>query len=327
MSNGVYGGSYVRWNGSSQPSDATNGKILGDTQVEVLSGVVVNIWGGSDNLVSGRKTQGVIVGNTYVTVGTESGSEAVCQYVYGGSSFSTIGQEDVRYNPDDPWASAKVGGNTYVLINATTRGRDNVGDPSGHIYAAGDCDIINGTASLVLNGGSGFDWVFAGGTNSDYRDETEINNMRGEPNAASIVINGGTWDEIYSGVCTFVGSYDADSEQPINGDVFVQFNGGTVNFFSLSSPMTKIDGDSTLEINGGTLGNRVCAISGYRDTDWSGNDLQWGEVTDRRIVNLHNQEKMVCWQIYAIDEINVSNTAPFIARGTTASARCNPAAT
>lgn len=319
MSNGVYGGSYVRWNGSSQPSDATNGKILGDTQVEVLSGVVVNIWGGSDNLVSGRKTQGVIVGNTYVTVGTESGGEAVCQHVYGGSSFSTIGQEDVRYNPDDPWASAKVGGNTYVIINATARGRDNVGDPNGHIYAAGDCDIINGTASLVLNGGSGFDWVFAGGTNSDYRDETEINNMRGEPNAASIVINGGTWDEIYSGVCTFVGSYDADSEQPINGDVFVQFNGGTVNFFSLSSPMTKIDGDSTLEINGGTLGNLVCAISGYRDTDWGGNDLQWGEVTGRRIVNLHNQEKMVCWQIYAIDEINVSNTAPFIARGTTAS--------
>ena len=319
MSNGVYGGSYVRWNGSSQPSDATNGKILGDTQVEVLSGVVVNIWGGSDNLVSGRKTQGVIVGNTYVTVGTESSSEAVCQYVYGGGSCSTVGQERVYYDPNDPWAFASVGGDTHVTINATARGRDNVGDPNGHIYAAGDCDIINGTASLVLNGGSGFDWVFAGGTNSDYRDETEINNMRGEPNAASIVINGGTWDEIYSGVCTFVGSYDADSEQPINGDVFVQFNGGTVNFFSLSSPMTKIDGDSTLEINGGTLGNLVCAISGYRDTDWGGNDLQWGEVTGRRIVNLHNQEKMVCWQIYAIDEINVSNTAPFIARGTTAS--------
>ena len=319
MSNGVYGGSYVRWNGSSQPPDATNGKILGDTQVEVLSGVVVNIWGGSDNLVSGRKTQGVIVGNTHVTVGTESGGEAVCQYVYGGGSHSTIGQERVYYDPNDPWAFASVGGDTHVTINATARGRDNVGDPSGHIYAAGDCDIINGTASLVLNGGSGFEWVFAGGTNSDYRDETEINNMRGEPNAASIEINGGTWDEIYSGVCTFVGSYDADSEQPINGDVFVQFNGGTVNFFSLSSPMTKIDGDSTLEINGGTLGNLVCAISGYRDTDWGGNDLQWGEVTGRRIVNLHNQEKMVCWQIYAIDEINVSNTAPFIARGTTAS--------
>lgn len=319
VSNGVYGGSYVRWNGSSQPSDATNGKILGDTQVEVLSGVVVNIWGGSDNLVSGRKTQGVIVGNTYVTVGTESGGEAVCQHVYGGGSHSTIGQERVYYDPNDPWAFASVGGDTHVTINATARGRDNVGDPSGHIYATGDCDIINGTTSLVLNGGSGFDWVFAGGTNSDYRDETEINNMRGEPNAASIVINGGTWDEIYSGVCTFVGSYDADSEQPINGDVFVQFNGGTVNFFSLSSPMTKIDGDSTLEINGGTLGNLVCAISGYRDTDWGGNDLQWGEVTGRRIVNLHNQEKMVCWQIYAIDEINVSNTAPFIARGTTAS--------
>ena len=319
MSNGVYGGSYVRWNGSSQPSDATNGKILGDTQVEVLSGVVVNIWGGSDNLVSGRKNQGVIVGNTYVTVGTESGSEAVCQYVYGGGSCSTVGQERVYYDPNDPWAFASVGGDTHVTINATARGRDNVGDPSGHIYAAGDCDIINGTASLVLNGGSGFDWVFAGGTNSDYRDETEINNMRGEPNAASIVINGGTWDEIYSGVGAFVGSYEADSEQSINGDVFVQFNDGTVNFFSLSSPMTKIDGDSTLEINGGTLGNLVCAISGYRDTDWGGNDLQWGEVTGRRIVNLHNQEKMVCWQIYAIDEINVSNTAPFIARGTTAS--------
>ena len=319
MSNGVYGGSYVRWNGSSQPSDATNGKILGDTQVEVLSGVVVNIWGGSDNLVSGRKTQGVIVGNTYVTVGTESGGEAVCQHVYGGGSCSTVGQERVYYDPNDPWAFASVGGDTHVTINATARGRDNVGDPNGHIYAAGDCDIINGTTSLVLNGGSGFDWVFAGGTNSDYRDETEINNMRGEPNAASIEINGGTWDEIYSGVGAFVGSYDADSEQPINGDVFVQFNGGTVNFFSLSSPMTKIDGDSTLEINGGTLGNLVCAISGYRDTDWGGNDLQWGEVTGRRIVNLHNQEKMVCWQIYAIDEINVSNTAPFIARGTTAS--------
>lgn len=316
----VYGGSYVRWNGSSQPSDATNGKIQGDTQVEVLSGVVASIWGGSDNLVSGRKNQGVIVGDTHVIVGTESGSsEAVCQYVYGGGSCSTIGQERVFYDPDDSWAFASVGGDTHVTINATTRGRDNVGDPSGHIYAAGDRDIINGTTSLVLNGGAGFEWVFAGGTNSNYRDETEINNMRGEPNAASIEINGGTWDEIYSGVCTFVGSSDEKSEQPINGDVFVQFNDGTVNFFSLSSPMTKIDGDSTLEINGGTLGNLVCAISGYRDTDWGGNDLQWGEVTGKRIVNLHNQDQMTCWQIYAIDEINVINTAPFIARGTTSS--------
>ena len=319
MSNGVYGGSYVRWNGSSQPSDATNGKILGDTQVEVLSGVVVNIWGGSNNLVSGRKDQGVTVGDTHVTVGTESGSEAVCQYVYGGSSFSTIGQEDVRYNPDDLWVSAKVGGNTYVIINATTRGRDNVGDPGGHIYAAGDCDIINGAASLVLNGGSGFDWVFAGGTNSDYRDETEINNMRGEPNAASIEINGGTWDEIYSGVGTFVDSGKAGSEQSINGDVFVQFNDGTVNFFSLSSPMTKIDGDSTLEINGGVLGSSTYNISGYRYTSWSENSPQQGQLSGRRILNLKNQSQMNCWLIYAIDEINVSNTAPFIARGTASS--------
>ena len=319
MSNGVYGGSYVRWNRSSQPSDATNGKILGDTQVEVLSGVVVNIWGGSDNLVSGRKTQGVIVGNTYVTVGTESGSEAVCQYVYGGGSCSTVGQERVYYDPNDPWAFASVGGDTHVTINATARGRDNVGDPNGHIYAAGDCDIINGTTSLVLNGGSGFEWVFAGGTNSDYQDETEINNMRGEPNAASIVINGGTWDEIYSGVGTFVGSYDAKSEQPINGDVFVQFNDGTVNFFSLSSPMTKIDGNSTLEINGGVLGSSTYNISGYRYTSWSENSPQQGQLSGKRILNLKNQSQMNCWLIYAIDEINVSNTAPFIARGTTAS--------
>jgi len=319
VSNGVYGGSYVRWNRSSQPSDATNGKILGDTQVEVLSGVVVNIWGGSDNLVSGRKTQGVIVGNTYVTVGTESGSEAVCQYVYGGGSCSTVGQERVYYDPNDPWAFASVGGDTHVTINATARGRDNVGDPNGHIYAAGDCDIINGTTSLVLNGGSGFEWVFAGGTNSDYQDETEINNMRGEPNAASIVINGGTWDEIYSGVGTFVGSYDAKSEQPINGDVFVQFNDGTVNFFSLSSPMTKIDGNSTLEINGGVLGSSTYNISGYRYTSWSENSPQQGQLSGKRILNLKNQSQMNCWLIYAIDEINVSNTAPFIARGTTAS--------
>ena len=161
--------------------------------MEVLSGVAVNIWGGSDNLVSGRKDQGVIVGDTHVTVGTESGGEAVCQCVYGGGSRSTIGQENVYYDPNDPWASAKVGGNTYVVINATAKGRNNASDSSGgHIYAAGDLDIINGTTSLVLNGGSGFEWVFAGGTNSDYQDETEINNMRGEPNAASIVIYGGT---------------------------------------------------------------------------------------------------------------------------------------
>ena len=100
----------MRWNGSSQPSDATNGKILGDTQVEVLSGVVANIWGGSDNLVSGRKNQGVIVGNTHVTVGTESGSEAVCQHVYGGSSFSTIRKTCVttRMIPGHPLKSVGI---------------------------------------------------------------------------------------------------------------------------------------------------------------------------------------------------------------------------
>ena len=141
----VYGGSYVRWNGSSQPSDATNGKIQGDTQVEVLSGVVASIWGGSDNLVSGRKNQGVIVGDTHVTVGTESGGEAVCQHVYGGGSRSTIGQEDVRYDPNDPWASAKVGGNTYVVINATARGRDNA-ERSQRPYLCGRRSATSSTA-------------------------------------------------------------------------------------------------------------------------------------------------------------------------------------
>ena len=316
----VYGGSYVRRNGTSTPSDGTSGKISGDTYVEVVSGVAATIYGGSNNLVTTAKSNGAIIGDTTVIVGTDTadGSEAVCQNVYGGSYYSTIGNKNVYYDPDDYWANAKVGGDIDVIINPSTRGRDNSGDPNGNIHGGGDCDIINGTVQLTLNGGSGFDWVFAGGANSDYEQITEINNMNKEKNAASIVINGGTWDEIYSGVHTWVGSHDADSEQKIDGNAFVQLNDGKVNYFCLSGPMTKIYGNSTLEINGGELGNRTTAISGYRYTSWSGNTLQYGQVEGKRILDLKNNSQMKCWQIYAIDKINVNNTEAFIARGTTA---------
>ena len=317
----IFGGSYVRRNGTSSPSEGTSGKISGDTYVEVVSGVAANIYGGSNNLVTTAKSNGAIIGDSTVIVGTDTadGSEAVCQNVYGGSYYSTIGNKNVYYDPDDPWANAKVGGDIDVIINPSTRGRDNSNDPNGNIHGGGDCDIINGTVQLTLNGGSGFDWVFAGGANSDYEQKTEINNMNKEKNAASIVINGGTWDEIYSGVHTWVGSVDANSEQMIYGNVFVQLNEGTVDYFCLSGPMTKIYGDSTLEINGGELGNRTTAISGYRYTSWSGNTMQYGQVEGKRILDLKNDSQMKCWQIYAIDEINVNNTEAFIARGTTAS--------
>ena len=277
--------------------------------MEIVSGSFGDIYGGSSN-GSSSKRNGLILGDTHVTVGTEDGEAVNVNEIFGGSSNSTIGDDDVRLEANG-YKPVKIGGDTYVTVNASTVGRDS----DGNIHGAGDYDIVEGTTHVTLNGGSNFDWVFAGGMNSNYREEAEVNNMREEEHAATITINGGEWDEIYSGVHTFVGSYQADSEQPIAGDVFVQMNGGTVDYFSLSSPMTKVDGDSVLEINGGTLGNLTTGISGYRYTTYSGNKLEYGQVTGERIVNLKNANQMKCWQIYAIDDINVDNTAPFIARG------------
>ena len=304
----VFGGSAIN-QGSSRPSSATSGQIAGDTTVEIVSGSFGDIYAGSSN-GSSSKRNGLILGDTHVTVGTEDGEAVNVNEIFGGSSNSTIGDDDVRLEANG-YKPVKIGGDTYVTVNASTVGRDS----DGNIHGAGDYDIVEGTTHVTLNGGSNFDWVFAGGMNSNYREKAEINNMREEEQAATITINGGEWNEIYSGVHTFVGSSQANSEQPIAGDVFVQMNGGTVNYFSLSSPMTKVDGNSILEINGGTLGNLSTDISGYRYTTYSGNKLNYGQVTGERIVNLKNANQMECWQIYAIDDINVDNTAPFIARG------------
>ena len=304
----VFGGSAIN-QGSSRPSSATSGQIAGDTTVEIVSGSFGDIYAGSSN-GSSSKRNGLILGDTHVTVGTEDGEAVNVNEIFGGSSNSTIGDDDVRLEANG-YKPVKIGGDTYVTVNASTVGRDS----DGNIHDAGDYDIVEGTTHVTLNGGSNFDWVFAGGMNSNYREKAEINNMREEEQAATITINGGEWNEIYSGVHTFVGSSQANSEQPIAGDVFVQMNGGTVNYFSLSSPMTKVDGNSILEINGGTLGNLSTDISGYRYTTYSGNKLNYGQVTGERIVNLKNANQMECWQIYAIDDINVDNTAPFIARG------------
>ena len=304
----VFGGSAIN-QGSSRPSSATSGQIAGDTTVEIVSGSFGDIYAGSSN-GSSSKRNGLILGDTHVTVGTEDGEAVNVNEIFGGSSNSTIGDDDVRLEANG-YKPVKIGGDTYVTVNASTVGRDS----DGNIHGAGDYDIVEGTTHVTLNGGRNFDWVFAGGMNSDYREEAEINNMREEEQAATITINDGEWNEIYSGVHTFVGSSPANSEQPIAGNVFVQMNGGTVNYFSLSSPMTKVDGNSILEINGGALGNLSTDISGYRYTTYSGNELNCGQVTGERIVNLKNANQMECWQIYAIDEINVDNTAPFIARG------------
>lgn len=291
----VYGGgaSYKSYN--QVPSEGTRSTVRGDSCVQALSGGLGSIYGGS--------YRGYIDGNSSVTVGQpQSDRGAVYGEIYGGGDQSTLGS---RSGWD--W----VGGNASVTVENTAHPKDD----TANIFGGGFIDTINGTTEIVLNGGSNDHWVFAGGMNiGAYDQSANILNKNDEAVAAKIAINGGDWSKVYSTVET---NYSSTASQEINGDVLVELNGGQVDYFGLSALQTHVLGDSILSINGGELGNFTTAISGYQyDDSEGGNTYESGKVEGKRIVNLNNSQPMRCWQIYAIDQINVNNTAPFIARGT-----------
>lgn len=290
----LFGGSRYNASNGSIPSDGTLAYVKGNAKVDAVSGTFATIYGGSD--------RGRVNGDAYVNIGAESGDKkALYGEVYGGSNQGVLG---TRVEWD--W----VDGNTHVTLNNTAKERND----TATICGGGQLDTINGTTEVILNGGSNTFWVFAGGSNSDaYNKKSQILNQNKEEVAAKITINGGSWQDIYSCAKTSVSS---TASQTIAGDVLVQFNDGTVEYFSLSAHRTHTQGDSILEINGGKFGNTNPAISGYQTGTQSGNTDDVGKVDGKRIVNINNQNQMQCWQIYAVDEINVDNTAPFIARGT-----------
>lgn len=288
--NYVYGGG-ARHDYRGEKHKAT---VRGDARVQALSGSFGSIYGGSYH--------GRIDGDSEVVVGQPQGDRrAVYDEIYGGGDQSTLGSRS-GWN----W----VGGNASVRVENTAHPKRD----TSMILGGGVIDTINGTTELVLNGGSNKHWVFAGGSNVGAHDESaEILNKNGEDVTAKIVINGGDWHEVYSTVDT---NYSSTASQEINGDVLVEFNGGKVDYFSLSAHQTHVAGDSVLTINGGELGDGATAISGYQHGDSQpGNTDKTGKVEGKRIVNLNNKVPMKCWRMYAIDQINVNNVAPFVARG------------
>lgn len=286
----LYGGSVYHASYNSKPSEGTLAYVRGSTHVNAVSGKFINIFGGADG--------GRVDGDAHVTLGLLAGDQkAFYGEVFGGGNQATLGTQK-----DWDW----VGGNTHVTINPTATERDD----TASIHGGGSLDTINGTTEVVLNGGSNNHWIFAGGSNSDdYSEKSSILNRKQEKVAAKITINGGAWNNIYANVET---SYSSTAEQLIDGDALITFNDGTVNHFCLSAHRTHITGDSILTINGGTLGTTALTISGYQSSRHSGNTAQYGTVDGKRIVNIKNSHVMRCYRFYAIDEINVSNTAPFI---------------
>ena len=325
----VFGGSIFT---KKTPSAGTgNGAIYGDTYVNALSGTFSNIYGGSmaNFAENTADNMGQIWGDTHVTVGQASGMDARFSDVFGGGIRSTIGQK-VKFWDGSKNVTNYCGGNTHVEINATAKG---ISTGSSDIHGGGDMDVIWGTTELILNGG-GQDvvWVFAGGSNSAYQKQARIYNMIPDAlgnlpkTAAKIVVNGGTWNEIYSCHEMYTGS---TKMQWICGDVVVDFNGGKVGSFCLSGPRTAIGttssdsfnndklggdsptsvtADSILNVHGGKFSS-VPAIRGYRFDEYDGNTDAYGRVTGKRIVNFKNTAPVSLWGIQCIDEINVDNTA------------------
>ena len=273
------------------------------------SGMFGDIFGGAVNY-SGGKGDGVVQGDTHVVVGQQDGTSRTCfNNAYGGSLGGVLGWRD--YNDGWKWK----GGNTHITIEKTAEGRlDDNGGTVADVMGGGARDIVNGTTEVILNGGKQVHWVFAAGANDNHEKTAHILNQNQEECAARITVNGGEWEQIYFMVNTQAGTTDV---QEIKGDVVVDFNGGKVNSFHMSSFMAHISGDSVLNIQRGTFGNQTPVILGYRYSDDEGNTDKSGRVDGKRIVNIANTETMTCWQMYAIDEINVNNTAPFIARGST----------
>ena len=303
VSNLFGGGKYNKGNGDR----ITSSTVKGDTFVYADSGMFGDIFGGATNY-AGSKSCGVVQGDTHVVVGKKEGTlKAYFNNAYGGSLGGVLGWKD--YNDGWKWK----GGNTHITIEKTAEGRlDHNGSTVADIIGGGARDIVNGTTEVILNGGNKVHWVFAAGNNENHEKTAHVLNQNNENCAAKITVNGGEWEEIYSTVHTMVGTTNVNN---INGDVVVDFNGGKVNSFHLSSFMTHTSGDSILNVNGGSFGNKTPTILGYRYSNDKGNTEKSGKVDGKRIVNIANTKTMNCWQIYAIDEINVNNTAPFIAKG------------
>ncbi len=326
--------------------------VWGDTHVNALSGTFGDIYGGNSAHFSSNRDDdmGEIRGDTYVTVGSEKGKEARFSNVFGGGIRSKIGQK-VKILDEGGWYKEYryFGGNTHVTINNTAVGILSETVENGvtqfsvvaDVHGGGDMDLIWGTTEVILNGGKQVNWVFAGGSNSDYDRQARILNMIPDADgeipqtAAHIVVNGGTWKEIYSCHEMYVGT---KKMQWIRGDVVVDFNGGKVNSFCLSGPRTAIgitdrdyivdklgsssgseapasvEADSILNIHGGKFGNSVPAIRGYRYGSYEGNTDAYGRVTGKRIVNFLNSISVSLWGIQSIDEINVDNTAEAVVK-------------
>lgn len=292
----IYGGGVS--NGA-KSEGAANATVAGDIHVEALSGVFGEIYGGSH--------KGIVRGDVYVTVGQKS-SESLAVYtdVFGGSYMGQVGQ---KYGSD--W----VGGDILVTIRDTSRGSDyiapdmTVDGTLATVHGAGMIDIVNGTVEIVLEGGANNYQVFAGGTNVGAHDQScKIQNTGDEAVAASIRINGGEWGEVYSAVET---NYSSTAEQLIAGDVHVELNGGSANYFGLSAHQTHVEGDSALAINGGDIGDAKPGVCGYQHARHSGNAIEVGKVDGKRKVEIKNANPMHCYGIYAVDEVVVDNTAPF----------------
>lgn len=302
LSNLFGGGKYNKGNGDR----TTSSTVKGNTYVYADSGMFGDIFGGAENY-AGIKNCGVVQGDTHVVVGKKEGTlKAYFNNAYGGSLGGVLGWRD--YNDGWKWK----GGNAHITIEKTAEGRLSYGGTVADIMGGGARDIVNGTTEVILNGGNKVHWVFAAGNNESYDKTAHVLNQNKKNCAAKISVNGGEWEEIYSTVHTMVGTTNVNN---INGDVVVDFNGGKVNSFHLSSFMTHTLGDSILNVNGGSFSKYTLTILGYRYSKDKGNTETSGKVDGKRIVNIANTKTMNCWQIYAIDEINVNNTAPFIAKG------------
>ncbi len=250
----------------------SNASEVASTYVEVSGGTVGNVYGGGFGLSA------VVRGGTLVAV--KGG--AVTESVYGGGAYSKVeGSSEVFIEGAATVGQSVYGGNGNALMGSTPQNESYikgntsvtiVGTPNivGSVYGGGITDVINGSVSVKVNGGTIGGNVFGSGE----RNRVEQN--------SSVSIAGGTVaGDVFGGGRTFtllgvVYENYLFKYIPGMGTVDINISGGTVKGSVYGGGLTDYDagtvfvgksvlGNVNIVMTNGTVENSIVGSSLFAD--------------------------------------------------------------
>ena len=245
---------------------AEDAKIGGDVTVNVLSGSVDDLTGGSvgrSGTTGNNPVLAQVDGNIKITIGSEGSPDetAVVGDLWGGGKYARCKSVELMVN-DGAYVGFNDGGAFYVMV-----------------AVGGDACTVDETVSTVVNGGEVAALYAAGiGEFQQYGDGFDTpmlignRNISGNPedmpNAVSLYINDGYVNTVAMYAYAFNAINDDDLSH-IYGNSYVEMNGGRVVQFQLSYMYARTHGDSTLRVYDGRV-TYVSAVLG----DKFGHDLE-----------------------------------------------------